>query len=73
MMLLQLAKCHLSKGLFHSGGEQSCTNALRQGQRILVEDSDSVEALSLMALALIGMDGVDSSQKYLHKAQSIDE
>ena len=40
LMLLQLAKCYLSKGLFHGGGEQSCTNALRQGQRILVEESE---------------------------------
>ena len=73
LMLLQLAKCYLSKGLFHGGGEQSCTNALRQGQRILVEESDSVDALAIMALALIGMDRVDSSQKYIHKAQSINE
>lgn len=73
LMLLQLAKCHLSKGLFHGGGEQSCTNALRQGQRILAEESSSVDALAINALALIGMDRVDSAQKYLHKAQSLDD
>lgn len=70
-MLLNLMKSHLSKGLFHDGGEQSCTEALRQGQKILMEDPNNIDTFALMALASIGMGRYEHSLKYLQKVQKI--
>jgi tetratricopeptide (TPR) repeat protein len=65
---LEYARALISKGLFHGGGEQYCSQALRQVQRILKEDALNGEALVLAGLALIGMNRPDGARSYLDEA-----
>ena len=67
---MHLAKCHLSKGFFHSGGEQSCSAAYRQAQKVLQESPEDVDALAIMGLAMIGKDRADNSVRYFERALS---
>ena len=68
---VELMKYYLSMGLFHGGGEQYCGNVLRQGQRILVEEPNNVDALSLIAMALVSMGRDVQAQQYFQKVQQL--
>ncbi len=65
---LEYARALISKGLFHGGGEQFCSLALRQVQRVLKEDALNGEALILAGLALIGMNRPEGARSYLDEA-----
>ncbi len=65
---LEYARALVSKGLFHGGGEQFCSLALRQVQRVLKEDALNGEALILAGLALIGMNRPEGARSYLDEA-----
>ncbi len=65
---LEYARALISKGLFHGGGEQFCSMALRQVQRVLKEDALNGEALILAGLALIGMNRPEGARSYLDEA-----
>ena len=69
--LLKLMKAYLSKGLFHNGGEQACSSALHVGNKILLEEPDNIDALGLIALALVGMERQQQAEKYLERALKI--
>lgn len=70
--LLQLMKAHLSKGLFHDGGEKSCSDAVHIGTKLLQESPESLDVLGLMALSLVGIDRQQQAVKYIETAQKID-
>ena len=69
---LELSRVLLSSGLFHKGGEGACAKALGQAKKVLQESGDSVEALTLAGMSLLGMDRPESAERYLAKAQAID-
>ena len=71
-LLLQLMKAHLSKGLFHAGGEKSCSDAVHVGSILLKDSPDSLDVLGLMALALVGIDRHQQALRYLDIAKKID-
>ena len=70
-LLLQLMKAHLSKGLFHDGGEKSCSDAVHVGSKLLQETPENLDVLGLMALGLVGIDRQQQAQKYLDTAKTI--
>lgn len=70
--LLELMKAYLSKGLFHDGGERSCSEAVHVGTKLLQESPDNLDVLGLMALALVGIDRHQHAQKYLETAKKLD-
>ena len=53
VLLVQLMKLHLSRAMFHDGGEQDCAHAKRHGDRILQEDDNNVDAIAMIALSLV--------------------
>lgn len=65
---LEYARALISKGIFHGGGEQFCSLALRQVQRVLKEDALNGEALILAGMALIGMNRPEGARSYLDEA-----
>lgn len=71
-LLLQLMKAHLSKGLFHDGGEKSCSDAVHVGSKLLQETPENLDVLGLMALGLVGIDRHQQAMKYLETAKTID-
>jgi tetratricopeptide (TPR) repeat protein len=70
---LELARCVVSKGMLHSGGEASCNEALSQARKVLQEDPTSVDALVISGLALLGMERTEAAFKYLAQALAVDE
>ena len=64
VMLTQLMKLHLSKAMFHDGNEFDCTQVIRHGKRILQEDQQHVDALSMMALANVYLGREEEAWKY---------
>ena len=71
-LLFELMKAHLSKGLFHDGGEKSCSDAVHVGSKLLQEAPDNPDVLGLMALGLVGIDRHQQALKYLETAKTID-
>jgi tetratricopeptide (TPR) repeat protein len=69
---LELSRVLLSSGLFHKGGEGACAKALGQAKKVLQESGESVEALTLAGMSLLGMDRPESAERYLRKAESLD-
>jgi len=70
---LELARCVVSRGLLHGGGEAACNEALALSRKVLQEDPASVESLVVAGLALLGMDRTEAAFKYLAQALSVDE
>ncbi len=70
LMLVQLMKLHLSKIMFHDGGDQDSAQAIRHGKRILQEDPANVDALSMLGLALVYLGREDDAERYLGRANS---
>ena len=69
----QLMKLHLSKAMFHDGNEYDCTQVIRHGKRILQEDQQHVDALSMMALANVYLGREEEAWKYLSRTESNSE
>ncbi len=65
---LSYGRALISKGIFHGGGEQHCSLALREIQRVLKEDALNGEALILAGTALIGMNRPEGARSYLDEA-----
>lgn len=70
---LKLARCMLSKGLMHGGGEAACNQALSLARKLLQDDPTSVEALVVAGSALVGMERTEAGFKYLAQAMAADE
>ncbi len=69
---LELGRIYLSRGLYHGGGEASCSAALAVARRIMQDDAESADALIIAGTALVGMDRPESAQKYLDEAMKQD-
>ena len=65
---LELARCTLSRGLFHGGDEAACNQALAMARKVLQDDPTSIDALVLAGFSLVGMDRADAALKYLSQA-----
>lgn len=65
---LELARIQLSRGLYHSGGEAACAQALQNARRLLQDDPSSAEALVICGASLVGMDRPETAQRYLDEA-----
>jgi tetratricopeptide (TPR) repeat protein len=70
---IELARCMLSRGLMHGGGEASCNQALSLAKKVLQDDPTSVDALVIAGAALVGMERTDAAFKYLAQALASDE
>ena len=66
----QLALVHMSMALFHEGDESDCAKALTYTKKALLEDSESVVALALAGLALLGIGRPQRAQSYVEQAFS---
>lgn len=69
---MELARCLLSRGLFHGTGENDCTQALALARKTLNEDPAHAEALVVAGLALLGMDRQQAAARYLEQAEAIE-
>jgi tetratricopeptide (TPR) repeat protein len=69
---IELARAVLSRGLYHSGGEQDCNRALALARKALNDDPSNAEALVLAGLSLIGIDRPKAATRYLDQAVRID-
>ncbi|MEN9785176.1 MAG: hypothetical protein RLZZ299_440 [Pseudomonadota bacterium] len=69
---LELARIHLSRGLYHSAGDAACSQALQHARRILQDSATHAEALVIAGAALVGMDRPETSQRYLDEALRVD-
>ena len=56
--------------LFHDGDESDCAKALTYTKKALLEDSESVVALALAGLALLGIGRPQRAQSYVEQAFS---
>jgi Flp pilus assembly protein TadD len=65
---LELARTLVSKGLYHGGGEQCCTRAVRELQRALREDPSCAESHVLAAIALIQIGRTEPARCHLDDA-----
>ena len=66
-MLIQLMKLHLSKVMFHDGGDQDCVKpSERKGY---FRRSKNVDSLSMIGLCLVYL-VVKKMERYLNRAQS---
>ena len=72
-VLKQLALLHLSKGLFHDGGEAECAKAFSYTQKALREDPTSSISMAISGLALMGMERPKRAEKYLYQARELNE
>ena len=72
VLLVQLMKLHLSRAMFHDGGEQDCAHAKRHGDRILQEDDNNVDAIAMIALSLVYLGRQEEAERYLAKGHDID-
>ena len=70
---IELARCVISRGLMHGGGEAACNEALALGRKVLQDDPTSVDALVVCGLSLLGMERTEAAFKYLAQALSIEE
>ncbi len=70
---LELARCMLSRGLMHGGGEAACNQALTLARRVLQDDPTSVDALVIAGAALVGMERTEAAYKYLAQALATNE
>ena len=52
---LELARCMLSRGWMHEGGEADCGAALQGSRRVLQDDPTAVSALVIAGAALVCM------------------
>jgi tetratricopeptide (TPR) repeat protein len=68
---LEFARTLISKGIYHGGGEQCCTRAVRELQRALREDPNCAEAHVLAAIALIQIGRNEPSRRHLDEAWRI--
>ncbi len=71
-LLHELARAHLSQGLYHGGGEASCSQALGLAKRVLAEDPGRADALVTAGSALLGMRRADGARRYLEEAQRLE-
>ena len=72
VLLVQLMKLHLSRAMFHDGGEQDCAHAKTTVIQILQEDDNNVDALDNDAL-IFGLFGTtEDAERYLAKGHDID-
>lgn len=69
---LELARCMLSRGWMHDGGESDCSSALQGARRVLQDDPTSVLGLVIAGAALVGMDRPEAADKYLGQAAGIE-
>ena len=68
----KLAMVYISQAFFHDGGEGACAKALSYTRKALLEQSDSVVALAISGLALLGTGRPQKSYQYISQAESID-
>lgn len=68
----KLAMIYISMAFFHNGGEASCAKALSFTRKALLEKSDSVVALAISGLALLGMGRPQKSYQYISQAESLE-
>ncbi|MCP4807245.1 MAG: tetratricopeptide repeat protein [Proteobacteria bacterium] len=68
----ELARCYLSSGLYHGGGEALCNKALGQARKVLNDDPSHVGALVTAGTALVGMGRPDAGRKFLDEAIRLD-
>ena len=71
-LLNQLAMIHISLAFFHEGGESACAKALASTRKALLEKPDSVVALALSGLALLGMERPQKAFQYVEQAMALD-
>ena len=69
---LELARCLLSRGLFHQGGEAECNRALTVVRKVMQDDPASAEALVVAGTALVGMERPEAASKLLDQALKLD-
>ena len=71
-LLHELARAHLSSGLYHGGGEAACSQALGLAKRVLAETPGRADALVTAGSALLGMRRVDGARRYLDEARRVE-
>ena len=64
----QLALVHMSMALFHDGDESDCAKALAYSKKALLENSESVVAMALAGLALLGIGRPQRASNYVEQA-----
>lgn len=69
---LELARCVLSRGWMHEGGEPDCAAALQGARRVLQDDPTAVSALVVAGAALVGMGRFEAAEKYLNQSIAIE-